>query len=589
MLLCLLLCVSVFSVALASGEEGDAGGDPELAGQEAEEGQPGATPEETEGAETDDSEPPESEPPEEAEPDETDATGAEAEETDTEEPVLTIAQKPDGLVVETPVLLVTGQALPGGARGAAENVSGEKSYTLDELRALEGLTFERLYSAMNSAQVKMMYRSQGVDLADLLALSGYAENGEVTALAPDGYSAIITMGDERYYFPNFADDDDSDAEIVGAMLAWKNADNRDDPPVAPEPFATMNEEADEQSLRLFVGQTSLDDVNTSLYNRNVSKIVAGDAIEGVDLTVLGVEYARADLLLMPRAEWSYTYLGQGGERTDTVRGVPMAELLADVSDEAVIKFQTLDNWARAAEYTMSKAELAAKNAILAYEIKGEDGWYAYSREAGDDFGYFRLMIEDTSGVHLVCDISLYFEADNTPAYNQDEVFAAISAGLVPESIMAAGWRDNTSRLAAADAMVLLIEKAMEMTMEEIADENGWDLSTGGFDDTDSRAVTFLKYAEVTFGMGDNIYGAESTFTRAEAVTMIGRIAENCFGIDVKGDNPFTDVPTWAADYVGYAAENEIALGVGGGLFNPSGQLQNQQTALFLIRAFNVWA
>ena len=84
---------------------------------------------------------------------------------------------------------------------------------------------------------------------------------------------------------------------------------------------------------------------------------------------------------------------------------------------------------------------------------------------------------------------------NTPdSWAVTEVNAALDAGLVPDSISNAGWQNSTSRLAAAEAMVLLIEKASGKTMVQIASERRWDLSTNGFSDTSSQAVTFLKYA-----------------------------------------------------------------------------------------------
>ncbi|MCL2125342.1 MAG: S-layer homology domain-containing protein [Oscillospiraceae bacterium] len=493
----------------------------------------------------------------------------------------TVAQAPEGLQTVQPVLVVTGQGLPDGARGSAEAVSYEKAYTLDELRALEDITVERVYSSINSSPVKMFFRAQGIDLEGLLELSGYTDGGRIRTIAIDDYASVCNIDDERSFYPGLADDDDADAEIVLPMLAWKNIDNRDEPPVVPDPFETMAEEADGQSLRLFVGQLSVEDVNSNLYNRNVVKVVAGDEIEDVDLTVLGTEYTRADVMLMPRAEHTHT-------SGTTVRGVPLAELLKDVNDDVMICFDTVDTYDKIADYTMSKGELVARNALLAYEVETDDGWTGYYRSTDEGEGYFRLWIDDISGAHATCEVALFFGAEDAPAYNQDQIYAAMMEGLVPDSIAQAGWQNDTSRLATADAMVLLIEKASGKTMEELAEEFEWDLSVGGFDDTDSAAVTFLKYAEVANGYGDGTYRPDRTLSRAEAVTMLGRIAEKFFDVEISGDNPFTDVKDWAAAYVGYAAENEIALGVGNGLFNPDGQLQNQQTALFLIRTFNVW-
>ena len=139
--------------------------------------------------------------------------------------------------------------------------------------------------------------------------------------------------------------------------------------------------------------------------------------------------------------------------------------------------------------------------------------------------------------------------------------------------------------------MLLIEKASGKTMAELAQEHGWDLTTGGFSDTNSAEVTFLKYAGVTNGMGDGTYAPESTFTRAQAVTMIGRTAEFFFGIEAKGDNPFNDeIDDWAVMYVGYAAENNITNGEDADLmlFGAGNLLQNQTTVMFTYRSYNVW-
>jgi len=178
--------------------------------------------------------------------------------------------------------------------------------------------------------------------------------------------------------------------------------------------------------------------------------------------------------------------------------------------------------------------------------------------------------------------------DGAADYAKPELQLALDLGLVPDSAAKAGWTNATSRLAAAEAMVTLIEKASGETMAQIAAERGWDLSKNGFSDTDSQYVTFLKYAEVTNGMGNDLYAPASDYTRAQMVTMIGRAAEAFFGKTAKGNNPFTDVPDWAAPYVGYAASTGITNGVGGGKFDPDGVLQNQQTGLFEYRAYEAW-
>jgi hypothetical protein len=172
-----------------------------------------------------------------------------------------------------------------------------------------------------------------------------------------------------------------------------------------------------------------------------------------------------------------------------------------------------------------------------------------------------------------------------------EVNAALITGLVPDSVANAGWSNATTRLAAADAIVRLIENAYGKNMTQIAAERGWDLGVNQFADTDSKAVTFLRYAQITNGKdaANNLYAPDDAYTRAEFVTMIGRAAVNIFGLTVQGTHTFTDsIPDWAASYVGYAVENGITHGIGSGQFGSNRALQNQEMVMFCYRAFNVW-
>ena len=166
---------------------------------------------------------------------------------------------------------------------------------------------------------------------------------------------------------------------------------------------------------------------------------------------------------------------------------------------------------------------------------------------------------------------------------------ALDAGLVPDSVAAAGWGNNTTRLSAADAIVRLIEKVVDKPMSQIALECGWDLNSNHFSDTASQAATFLKYAKVIEGTGGNNFFPDDEFNRAQIVTMIGRAAENLFGIMPRGHNPYIDdIPGWAAPYVAYMADTGITKGVGDNIFDSYSVLQNQDMALISWRAYSFW-
>lgn len=167
-----------------------------------------------------------------------------------------------------------------------------------------------------------------------------------------------------------------------------------------------------------------------------------------------------------------------------------------------------------------------------------------------------------------------------------ELEEAFDLGIVPSAIAEGGWRNTTTRLGAAEAIVRVIEAAKGRTMREISADNGWDLTTPYFTDTDSVYVTFLGCAGITNGVGGGLYGPEGSYNRAQMVTMIGRAAEKFFGVNASRTNPFTDnVPDWAAAYVGYAAAEGITQGISATEFNPYGDLQNQHTIVFCLRTF----
>ncbi|MDR0469738.1 MAG: S-layer homology domain-containing protein [Peptococcaceae bacterium] len=265
-----------------------------------------------------------------------------------------------------------------------------------------GITDTRLYSSLNSFNTKRIYMGEGVDAAALLALSGYTADmgGNLIFLASDNYAAnfnsSVPLNAGRNYYPNFgvADGEDAGAEPVSALLAWKTGSID-----APMGSALPNMVA-ESPLRLLVGQAGLADPNNVLFNLRLAAIRAGDAITEQPIDVLGSAYTRAELLMKPRAERIYTYPSSDGERNDRVRGVPFAALLDGLSDSAVIEFCAADGYDMSA-YDMTKGDLVAQNAILAYEVRDTDdqrweGIYSTAKPSAPNpsgVGYFTLYVD----------------------------------------------------------------------------------------------------------------------------------------------------------------------------------------------------
>ena len=184
--------------------------------------------------------------------------------------------------------------------------------------------------------------------------------------------------------------------------------------------------------------------------------------------------------------------------------------------------------------------------------------------------------------------------DGAHASLVEELALALELGFVPEA-MIGNWREPTSRLLAAEMIVMLVEVVLEMDIDEIAEELDLDMSDT-FSDTDSIAATFLKATGISTGVDDVRYDPGGKFTRVMMVTMLGRLAENVFRIDLSGyqlgTDVFTDLPAagygYANQYVGWAAETGITLGDGASdRFAPANDLINQATVAFTFRAYAV--
>ncbi|MBO2526554.1 MAG: hypothetical protein CW335_00005 [Clostridiales bacterium] len=83
------------------------------------------------------------------------------------------------------------------------------------------------------------------------------------------------------------------------------------------------------------------------------------------------------------------------------------------------------------------------------------------------------------------------------------------------------------------------------------------------------------------GMSTTAFCPNSPMTRAMLVTVLWRYA----GEPMEGENGFYDVSDdkWYADAVAWAAENGIVTGVGGGKFDPNGNVTREQLAAILFR------
>ena len=291
--------------------------------------------------------------------------------------------------VQEPAVVVTGQGLIGGAEYSEDTIGKERSWSLAELQAMDGVKGQ-LYSAkkQKAPYTKSYFLADGVKISSLLDPEAYTD--EITFLAADGYSCSFQKGAKyvnpsdtkaaglssgRYLYDGFTA---QKTQEVPAILSWAydavEGANGEPPTEKPKSVVDKN-----GKLRLIVGQYDgkgggAEDMNQPLYNGNdkagIQKIQVGSAISQTALTVGNKAYTRADILLMPFGERTYNYTTKGGDQTAFARGVAMSALLEGCGQEDLVSFSSADDYPVNDNQPMTVGELLEGNFMLAYEIDG---------------------------------------------------------------------------------------------------------------------------------------------------------------------------------------------------------------------------
>jgi len=368
----------------------------------------------------------------------------------------------------------------------------------------------------------------------------------VTVVASDGFSRTLDLSVPRFYFPEIAEDDDADAEPVSAILALKSA-------LALAPEIPGVDDMVDDNLRSFIGQQEVADINNPFFVNNVNKLVVGDAITQPTFNMLGKELTRADILLLPRAAHTHTRLTSSGE-TDSieVRGVPLSALLAEYNDNDVIAFSTVDNWNRIVEYTMTKAELIARNAILAYETKSGDDWTAYYRSTNDGPGFVRLWIDNMQGVHAVNSIRVLFNdiagyewaVDAVVALAQNRITTGVAPGLfAPEAPLTRGM------------FVAFLGRALNPSAVEGSPVENQEFSDVDYNEYYGVHIAWANGLGIVGGVGGGLFSPNGNLTIEQMI----KIAVLARFPDAVSPEDEAAAEHWALPYIEVAAENDMLL------------------------------
>lgn len=136
-----------------------------------------------------------------------------------------------------------------------------------------------------------------------------------------------------------------------------------------------------------------------------------------------------------------------------------------------------------------------------------------------------------------------------------------------------GFAANGKYIAAPGAAVLFKENAKSFT--DIGEH--WA----------KAPIGFVTQRELFTGTGKNRFEPDSGMTRAMFATVIGRLYERSYGAitGAASGGAFTDVDYdgWYGKYVGWAADNSIITGMGGGLFDPNRVITRREMRAILYR------
>ena len=108
-------------------------------------------------------------------------------------------------------------------------------------------------------------------------------------------------------------------------------------------------------------------------------------------------------------------------------------------------------------------------------------------------------------------------------------------------------------------------------------------------DSYRTAVAEMAEKKIINGFEDGSFKPSETLTRAQAAKILCVLLEGAEKADAltKTETGFADVPAshWAAKYVAYCADRKIVAGVGGGSFDPDGELSGAAFAKMLLVAY----
>ena len=167
--------------------------------------------------------------------------------------------------------------------------------------------------------------------------------------------------------------------------------------------------------------------------------------------------------------------------------------------------------------------------------------------------------------------------DQPSSWAQEQVHAAVEAGLVPESLQARYTQTATR----AEFCALAVELYETVTGSEITQR-------AAFSDTSDVNVQKMAGIGVIGGIGNNQFNPNGELTREQAATILVRLADAMGSPLPEGTASFADnasISSWALEAVGRAKAGGIMDGTGSNQFSPQGAYTREQSIMTAYRLY----
>ena len=467
-------------------------------------------------------------------------------------------------VDNTPVLVVTGTGVVGDNNTAAL-IGNEKAFTLTELEAL-GL--ETVFaSTINSSGTKRIYNTKGITVEKLLNAVGIkiADVDSINFVAGDGYSSkwgaatangLITA--PRYYYPGILAGAGSGAGGGGGTGGGGGAKEQLVPPALAF-FSTYSSEetpaeaaaiAAADAPTLIVGQTDIENINNGLFSRGIKKVVIGEALPTA-IKVAGKDYARADLLLLPKVTAEASYTSSGDAVTDKIVGAALAPLLAAYDDADIVNFISADGYANPST-TVGAIRNSAAPYLMVYEFATGDAElaavYDSSKSDASIVGYVRVY-GNGERLRIVSEITVTPVADLHWAWKAGDIQNLVDQKLITGAEMTT--EKLNSSISRADFTAVIVSFLGLTDVEGVTLPSDVSATASYINSIKAAIKAGLLLGDADTGL----FRPDATINRAEMATVLKRAMDNLGCVFPEGAvKEYKDtVPAWAVPAIDWAS------------------------------------